>query len=179
MANNKEFKLDVVSIRLVKDKPLYSSIKCDQPEIAVAILWDYLGDFDREVMCVINLNQHLAPINVNFASVGSVSQTIAHPREVFKSSILSNASYIMLLHNHPSGDLKPSAMDIKKSEDLGKLCEMMGIPLIDHVIVGAGRDEYFSFAANNLLLKEKDGIADTKSAVPSKAVETEVISDVA
>ncbi len=59
--------------------------------------------FDREVVCVVNLSSDLKPINVHFASVGSLNEAMAHPRELFKASILSNAASMMLIHCHPSG----------------------------------------------------------------------------
>lgn len=98
-------KLDVVSIRLVKDAPIMSDKPIGNPIAAVELLGKQLCDMDREVLCVINLKANGVPINCNFVSMGAVDQTVAHPRELFKSAILSNASSMLLLHNHPSGNL--------------------------------------------------------------------------
>ena len=64
------------------------------------------------------------------------------PREVFKSSILSNAASIILLHNHPSGELQPSEGDVEVTKRIGAAGKMLGIPLLDHIILGQG--EYMS-----------------------------------
>jgi len=155
---NEPFELEVVSIRLVKDAPLFSNEKLVNPHMVVSALWKHLREFDREVMCVINLKCDMTPINVNFASVGTIDRALVSPRDLFKSSILSNASHMMLLHNHPSGSPNPSAKDIAVTEKMETLCEMMGITLVDHVIVSADREEYFSFATNNMIkaLKKTD-----------------------
>jgi DNA repair protein RadC len=76
---------------------------------------------------------------------------MAHPREIFKASILSNAATIMLMHNHPSGNLTPSKQDTMMTDRMAKMCELMGIPLIDHVIVGGDNRQYFSFKEKKLL----------------------------
>lgn len=141
----KDRELEVVSVRLVKDAPILSEHKIKSPEDAVEVLGNTLCEFDREAVCVINLKSDGTPINVNFASIGGVSQSIACPREIFKSSILSNAANIILVHNHPSGNLKPSKEDCILTDRMIKLCHMMGIPLLDHVIVGGDNSRYFSF----------------------------------
>lgn len=60
---------------------------------------------------MINLRTDGIPINCNFVSMGAVNETIAHPRELFKSSILSNATSMLIVHNHPSGNLQSSKFD--------------------------------------------------------------------
>ena len=95
------YKLDVVSIRLVKDAPLYSGHSIKRPLDAVTLVGEQLCEMDREVLCVINLCSDGKPINCSFVSVGALDQTVAHPREILKTSILSNAAKIMLIHNHP------------------------------------------------------------------------------
>ena len=99
------FKLEVVSIRLVKDAPLFSDHKIISPADAVEVVGDFLCEMDREVMCIINLKSDGTPINCNIVSMGAVNQTIAEPRELFKASILSNAVQMLMMHNHPSGNL--------------------------------------------------------------------------
>lgn len=141
----KENDLEVVSVRLVKDAPIISERKIASPQDAVEVLGDTLCEFDREAVCVINLRSDGTPINVNFASIGSLSQSIACPREIFKSSILSNAASMILVHNHPSGNLSPSREDCILTDTMIRLCHMMGIPLLDHVIVGGDNSSYFSF----------------------------------
>ena len=144
-------KLDVVSIRLVKDAPIMSDKPIGNPIAAVELLGKQLCDMDREVLCVINLKANGVPINCNFVSMGAVDQTVAHPRELFKSAILSNASSLLLLHNHPSGNLNPSKEDCMLTDRMLKLSELIGIPLVDHVIVGGNNESYFSFKEKDML----------------------------
>lgn len=145
------YSLDVVSIRLVKDAPIMSDYRLAGAEDVAALMGSVLGDLDKEVVCVINLKSDGTPINCNFASMGTVSRSLACPRELFKSSILSNAAMMMLAHNHPSKNLRPSKEDINLTGQMIILCDMMGIPLADHVIVGGDSGQYFSFLNNGLM----------------------------
>ena len=151
MQEQEPFKLEVVSIRLVKDAPLFSDHKITTPEDAVQLVGEFLCEMDREVMCVINLKSDGTPINCNVVSIGAVNETIAAPRELFKSSILSNATNIIMVHNHPSGTLTPSRQDIMITDRMLKLTGLMGIVLTDHVIVGGENCQYFSFREKKLL----------------------------
>ena len=90
--------LEVVSVRLVKDAPVLSEHQIKGPEDAIAALGEILCELDREVLCVINLKTDGTPINCHFASMGAVNYSIMCPRELFKSSILSNAANMILMH---------------------------------------------------------------------------------
>jgi len=151
MPKKNEFKLEVVSVRLVKDAPLLSKKKIMKPEDAIDVVGNVLCEMDREVICVINLKTDGIPINCHFASMGAVNQAILHPRELFKASILSNAANMILVHNHPSSNLQPSKEDTIMTDRMIKLTELLGIPLLDHIIVGGDNKEYFSFRAKGLL----------------------------
>ena len=105
-------KIKQVSIRLVKERPLLSEEQLISPEKVAMVVGDYIRDLDREALCVINFNSKLQPINFNLVSIGAVDTTIATPREILKSAILSNAANMMVLHNHPSNILEPSKEDI-------------------------------------------------------------------
>ena len=83
--------------------------------------------------------------------MGALNEAMAHPRELFKTSILSNAASMMIVHCHPSGNLLPSKADTMMTDRMNKLCELMGIPLIDHVIVGGDNREFFSFKEKGLI----------------------------
>lgn len=151
MKKNNPYELEVVSIRLVKDAPIISDKPITMPEDAVELLGEYLCQMDREMMCVINLKADGTPINCNIASIGAVDSSIAHPRELFKSSILSNASKMILVHNHPSSSIKPSEMDTMLTDRMVNLGSMMGIPIIDHIIVGGDNSQFFSFKAGGIM----------------------------
>lgn len=81
-------------------------------------------------------------------SVGSLNQSIVHPREVYKAAILSSAAAVLLIHNHPSGDTAPSREDRNVTRRLVEVGHLVGIRVLDHVIVGDG---YFSFSERGLL----------------------------
>ena len=92
-----EKKLNQVAIRLVKERPLLSEEALTTPEKVAMLVGDYIRDMDREVLCVINFNAKLQPINFNVVSIGTVDSSIAVPRDILKSAILSNAKNMMIL----------------------------------------------------------------------------------
>jgi len=81
--------------------------------------------------------------SIELISKGSLTNSIAHPREILKAAILSNAVSIILVHNHPSGDPYPSGDDEKLTDKIVKACEIMSINLLDHIIIG--KNSYYSF----------------------------------
>lgn len=91
-------------------------------------------------------------------SMGILDGSLAHPREILKTAILSNAAQILILHNHPSNELKPSRYDIQITDRMQKACDLIGIPLADHIILG--RDNYFSFRQNEILPLDKVSYAE-------------------
>ncbi len=147
--------LEMASIRLVKDAPLMSSVPIDSPEKVVELLGEYLCQMDREIICVINLRADGCPINCSVCSMGAIDQAVAHPREIMKTAILSNAASIILLHNHPSGNLAPSKDDTMITDRMAAVCQLLGVPLVDHVIVGGQNKEYFSFHEKGILPMKK------------------------
>ena len=151
MGRRNAFKLDVVSVRLVKDVSVFSEQEIHSPQDAVNIVGKLLCDMDREMVCVVNLRTNGVPINCTFASIGAINYATAEPRELLKSSILSNAANIMLIHNHPSSNLTPSKADVGMTDRMQRICELVGIPLIDHVIVGGDNQTYFSFKEKGII----------------------------
>jgi DNA repair protein RadC len=117
---------------------------------ASTLLHTYLSDVDREHFVTIFLNQKSRIIGVNTVSIGSLTASIVHPREVFKGAILSNAATIVCGHNHPSGDCQPSREDRAMTTRLVECGKLLGINVLDHVIIG-GEGKYFSFADEGLL----------------------------
>ena len=137
-------KLEQVAICMVEQPPLYSKEPMNNPDAAIRVMNEFLSQMDRELFCIVNLQADLTPINMNIVSVGSLNEALINPREIFKSAILSNAHSMMLIHNHPSGNLTPSTSDIQTTARMQELGELMGISLVDHIITG--RDgNYYSF----------------------------------
>ncbi len=149
--NENPFKLDVVSVRLVKDAPMYSDEPLNCPQKVVELLGKELSEMDREVICIINMTTKSVPINCTYASVGVLNSAVTVPRELLKASILSNAAGVIMLHNHPSGDPTPSQEDLKLTARVGVACEYLGIDLLDHIIVGGRTEKYYSFNDNHIL----------------------------
>lgn len=147
LSDDEAFKLDVVSVRLVKAKePVESDEQLTSPEAVVRALAGEMAWYDREVVGVINFDTKMRPVNVNFVSAGALDYSLAHPREILKSAMLSNAASMMMIHNHPSQDLTPSRADVEITDRMVRLGELAGIPLLDHIIIGKNGREYFSFA---------------------------------
>lgn len=167
-------KLDVVSIRLVEEPPLYSSRELRNPCDVAEVLQNFLKDCDREVFCVLNLRTKGQVININVVGVGTLNSVLIHPREVFKSAILSNASNIILAHNHPSGDPEPSRQDMDMTKRLAEAGRLMGMEVLNHVIVSDGR--YFSFREEKILPEyfQMDGIAAEQSLPYAKSEKEKV-----
>jgi DNA repair protein RadC len=117
---------------------------------ASTLLHTYLADVDREHFVVLLLTQKNRVTGVNTVSMGSLTASIVHPREVFKGAILSNAASIICGHNHPSTDCQPSREDRALTQRLVEAGKLLGISVLDHVIIG-GEGRYFSFADENLL----------------------------
>lgn len=135
MAENEMNKgLSQVSIRLVQESPLLSDESINTPEQAVKVLGEWLEGMDRELVCVLNLQADLKPINMNIVSMGALNEAQVHPREVMKSAILSNAACMMLLHNHPSGSLKPSKEDVKVTDMMHQVGNLLQIPLVTPIL---------------------------------------------
>ena len=105
-------RVDIVSLKLVKESSvLYETRRISSPYDAYKLIQDFLVDSDREKFVVACLDVKNQPVNIQIVSIGSVSSSIVHPREVFKVAILSNASKIICFHNHPSGNTDFSRED--------------------------------------------------------------------
>ena len=98
MTETKQYKLREVRIRLEEGRALLSDQPMSNPEAAMEVMRRELSGYDREVLCVVNLNNRLKPINFHVVSVGDLSQSIAFIPNILKSGILSNAQSFMLFH---------------------------------------------------------------------------------
>lgn len=148
---NNPYELKRVSIRLVEEDSVLCTHPITHAEDAVLLIGNDLKRMDREVLCIINLKSNGNPINYSFVSIGALNSTLAHPRELLKASILSNAASMILIHCHPSGSLIASRDDITITDRMIKICELIGIPLLDHIIVAPGTESYYSMRENNQL----------------------------
>lgn len=138
----KQYELPAASVRLVKEAALLSDTPINTPVLASRLVGEWLAEMDREVLCVINVNSKLVPINYSVVSIGSLDEIYVASREIFKASILSNAYGVILLHNHPSRNVTPSRYDFEITNKLIKAGELLDIQVYDHIIVADNR--YYS-----------------------------------
>ncbi|MEO7298662.1 MAG: DNA repair protein RadC [Verrucomicrobiota bacterium] len=108
----------------------------DNPEAIADLLREDNRTYEVECFQVLLLNTRRKLIRVEQISQGTLDTILVHPREVFKSAIAANASAIVLLHNHPSGDPTPSEADVKVTRDLIRAGQLLKIEVLDHVILG-------------------------------------------
>lgn len=106
-----------------------------------------MADLPKEHLRGIYLNSHYKVIHDEVISIGTIDANIVHPREVFKPALEYSAVAVVLVHNHPSGDLNPSNEDLVVTKQLEEAGKLLGIELIDHVIVS--RDGFKSIAKGN------------------------------
>ena len=134
--------------RIASAKPI-EKIHFSCPQDVADFLMPRLRYAAKEQFVVVLLNSKNKVIGTEVVSEGSLSSSIVHPREVYGPAILHHAAAIMVAHNHPSGDPKPSTEDKEATSLLSRSGKVLGIPMIDHVIIGDGN--YYSFLENEAL----------------------------
>ncbi|MBQ6618359.1 MAG: DNA repair protein RadC [Phascolarctobacterium sp.] len=131
--------------RIASAKPI-EKIHLSCPQDVADFLMPRLRYAAKEQFVVILLNNKNKVIGTEVVSEGSLSSSVVHPREVYAPAILHHAAAIMVAHNHPSGDPEPSTEDEEVTRLLSRSGKVLGIPMIDHVIIGDGN--YYSFLEN-------------------------------
>lgn len=130
-------RINIVSLKMVKEKSiLYANRSITSVKEAVELLKDFFYESDREMLLVCCLNTKNEPNYINIVSIGTLTSSLVHPREVFKASIMSNSASIILAHNHPSGNSTPSEEDLKITKRIKEAGDILGIKLLDHIIIG-------------------------------------------
>ncbi len=110
----------------------------EHPETAAAVLSGQLMWQSQERFAVLLLDVKHRLLSTQIISIGSATETIAHPREIFREVIRQGATRVIVAHNHPSGQLDPSPEDIALTQQLLSGAQLLGIPLLDHLILGQG-----------------------------------------
>ena len=118
------------------------------PDQIMPLLWHY-GDRRQEHFIAICLNAAGEVIATRVITIGLINQTQIHPREVFADAITDRASSVILAHNHPSGNLEPSAQDLQITKNLKQAGEILGIKVLDHIIFS--QQEYYSLLEHKQL----------------------------
>jgi DNA repair protein RadC len=131
--------------RIASAKPV-EKIHLSCPQDVAEFLMPRLRYSVKEQFIVILLNGKNKVVGTEVISEGSLSSSVVHPREVYASALLHHAAAIMVAHNHPSGDPKPSDEDREITSLLAQSGKVLGIPLVDHIVIGDGT--YYSFLEN-------------------------------
>ena len=159
--------LPIVRVRWEQDRVIGKESVNTQDKAVEYIIREF-ADLDREVFMILNLDTALRPINLNVVSMGTLSETMVHPREVFKASILSNASSVICIHNHPGGDVTPSDPDIAVTNRLTECGKILGIEVADHLIIGGRDGTYFSFQESARANMQTMGMTENERAAEKR-----------
>jgi DNA repair protein RadC len=128
--------------------------RLDTPQLVNELLGAEMRALHNESLRVVLLDTKFHLLRVEEISLGSLNESIAHPREIFRPAIVYSAYAVILVHNHPSGDPTPSSADHRLTRSLAQAAELLQIRLLDHVIIGSGdngRTPYFSFGEAGLI----------------------------
>jgi len=135
------FKNEVVR----ENAPAWVTKRCNSPENTFELFRD-LARESKEHFVALHLDTKNRIICYDTVSIGSLSSSIVHPREVFKAALLSSAAAILFMHNHPSGETNPSREDFEITKRLKEAGDLLGIRVLDHLIIG--EKGFYSFANN-------------------------------
>lgn len=148
-------RVSIIKTCIVKERTmLYGARQINTPVLAAGLARDLYANADRELLVVAALDAKCNPLSLEIAAIGNVNACIVSPREIFKNAILSNAVHIMIFHNHISGDCTPSKEDVDVTKRILEVGEVLGIPLLDHIIIGDG---------NSYLSLREQGMAPFKT----------------
>jgi DNA repair protein RadC len=154
---------EIISKRKLKNPKTIGS-----PEDIYALVKKYAGK-RQEHFIVITLNGAYEPVSLSIVFIGLVNRTIVHPREVFFRAVRDMAVAVIVAHNHPSGQLKPSEQDLEVTRTLSGAGEVIGIPLLDHLIFTKKR--YFSFRKEGCFPDAEGSEHDAFTGIKSAADE--------
>ena len=140
-----------ISKRLVKEESLNKnkSVIIKSPKDIYPLLKKKIINFHKEYFIVASLDNRNKVINIDTVSIGTLNSSLIHPRETFETAIKNHAAAIIICHNHPSGELKPSEDDLVVTDNLIKAGKLLGIEVADHLIIS--KDGYYSFKEKKII----------------------------
>lgn len=139
-------KIGIVHLEMIRERrTLYGMERFSNPREAAEMVRPLFERADRELLLVLSLDNKLAPMALEIAAVGGLNSCCVDIRSIFKHAIVNNGAYVICFHNHPSGDCSPSGEDRRITQRIAESGRLLGIPLVDHIIIGAG-GEYQSLA---------------------------------
>lgn len=133
--------INIYRIKMVREDAVEYNNTIKSPADVAKLAHDVLEmhEMAEENFIILCLNTKNKVAGVHTISIGSLDTSIVHPREVFKAALLNNASAIILMHNHPSGEPEPSKEDIEVTHRLVNAGNILGIRVLDHIIIGDKR----------------------------------------
>jgi DNA repair protein RadC len=132
-----------IGVRLSQEK-MFPGKRIQKAQDVVDYYYAEMRDKKKELFHILLLDVRYQIIRDVLISMGSLTETTVHPREVLKEVIKESAAAVIFLHNHPSGNPHPSKQDIELTDRLCKSCHMMGVKVLDHIVIG--EDNFYSFA---------------------------------
>lgn len=156
----KNYRAPVYRVTLVRDGSVTAETSrdtADSPAVVAELVRKLIGDSPQEHFVAICVDARSRVIGISEVSRGTISASLVHPRETFRTGILLNAAGLIVSHNHPSGDCTPSPDDRDTTRRLVRAGEILGIPIMDHVILASGVQpdgtdkSFFSFREHGLL----------------------------
>lgn len=124
-----------------------NNLKINSTDLVYKYYHNILSDKKQEYFYCLYLDNKKKVITNKNLFIGTINGSIVHPREIFKEAVINSASSIICVHNHPSGNVIPSKEDKELTKRIVYLGQVMGIPVIDHIIIG--KNKYYSFFENN------------------------------
>ena len=138
-----------LSKRMNKKIETLNNLKLTSPDIVFEYFKDKLSDKKQEYFYTLYLDNNKKIISEKLHYIGTINHSLIHPREIYKEAYLCSASSIILIHNHPSGNITPSKEDISITNNLKEIGKLFGIEIVDHIIIG--NYNYFSFIENGII----------------------------
>ncbi len=139
------------AIELGRRRNCHKSVVISHPKDIVPFVQSYAIHQKEHFLCV-TLNGGNEIMKIRVISVGTLNQTLVHPREIFSEALMENAAAIIVCHNHPSGNCRPSKEDINTTKHLKICSDILGVTLLDHIIFSARG--YYSFMEHDLIFTE-------------------------
>jgi DNA repair protein RadC len=137
-----------MTYQIISERKLRNAPKITNSDNLYSLLKRY-ANFKQEQFIVITLNSAHCPMRIIIVSIGTINHTLAHAREVFYHAIRDLAIAIVICHNHPYGDVVPSEEDLRITENLVSSGNIIGIPVLDHLIIN--KKQYFSFKVEGII----------------------------
>jgi DNA repair protein RadC len=162
--------IDIVKIQMIKDGSIeYGKNPISKPEDLAELGLKFLKNADREMFILVCLNAKNFINCIHLVSIGTLDKAVLSPREVMKAALLSNASSIAFIHNHPSGDAEPSPEDVSLTRRLASCADLFEIRVLDHVIV-ADDGRYESFLKKNILKPDSSPIGKQTALADDRVI---------